>query len=323
MTRTTFKNAHGLTEPGHLSTARDMTTLGRHLLYDYPEYYNLFSRQSTYAGIKTVPNTNRRLLAAYKGADGIKTGYTRAAGFNLVASAKRGNERIIATVFGGKSSAWRNAKVAELLDLGFRRAPSRAPIRKPARPAYAGNAGLGGTQVARAIGAPQQSLRPVMRPGAGVAVQVASAVAETAAKNAPLIQDSIAEAIAAAQTTPTAPPVETADTRPALRPENLVLASTEPAAAEPEQEIVTRLSTSGGHLWGVNVGRFATRYEAEKVLLKTALSEMTTLEGSLRKVNQSSKGFEATFQGMTREQADLACRRLKARNVTCFMIGPS
>ena len=323
MTRTTFKNAHGLTEPGHLSTARDMTTLGRHLLYDYPEYYNLFSRQSTYAGIKTVPNTNRRLLAAYKGADGIKTGYTRAAGFNLVASAKRGNERIIATVFGGKSSAWRNAKVAELLDLGFRRAPSRAPIRKPARPAYAGNAGLGGTQVARAIGAPRQSLRPVMRPGAGVAVQVASAVAETAAKNAPLIQDSIAEAIAAAQTTPTAPPVETADTRPALRPENLVLASTEPAAAEPEQEIVTRLSTSGGHLWGVNVGRFATRYEAEKVLLKTALSEMTTLEGSLRKVNQSSKGFEATFQGMTREQADLACRRLKARNVTCFMIGPS
>ncbi|GAB4551994.1 MAG: D-alanyl-D-alanine carboxypeptidase family protein [Ruegeria sp.] len=323
MTRTTFKNAHGLTEPGHLSTARDMTTLGRHLLYDYPEYYNLFSRQSTYAGIKTVPNTNRRLLAAYKGADGIKTGYTRAAGFNLVASAKRGNERIIATVFGGKSSAWRNAKVAELLDLGFRRAPSRAPIRKPARPAYAGNAGLGATQVAGVIGAPRKSLRPVMRPGAGVAVQVASAVAETAAKNAPLIQDSIAEAIAAAQTTPTAPPVETADTRPALRPENLVLASTEPAAAEPAQEIVTRLSTSGGHLWGVNVGRFATRYEAEKVLLKTALSEMTTLEGSLRKVNQSSKGFEATFQGMTREQADLACRRLKARNVTCFMIGPS
>ncbi len=83
------------------------------------------------------------------------------------------------------------------------------------------------------------------------------------------------------------------------------------------------MSTSGGHLWGVIVGRYTTRYEAEKVLLKTALSEMTTLEGTLRKVNQSSRGFDATFQGMTREQADLACRRLKARNVTCFMIGPS
>ena len=90
MSRTTFRNAHGLTESGHLSTARDMTTLGRHLLYDFPQYYNLFSRTSTHAGIKTVNNTNRRLLAAYRGADGIKTGYTRAAGFNLVASAERG-----------------------------------------------------------------------------------------------------------------------------------------------------------------------------------------------------------------------------------------
>ncbi len=322
MSRTTFKNAHGLTESGHMSTARDMTTLGRHLLYDYPQYYNLFSRQSTNAGIKTVPNTNRRLLAAYKGADGIKTGYTRAAGFNLVASAKRKDERIIATVFGGKSGASRNAKVAELLDLGFRRAPSRAPIRRPARPAYAGNAGLGGTQVARLTGAPKTSLRPAMRPTA--TTQVASAVVDAADENRDRIKDGIAAAIAQADIAPTAPPVESSETRPALRPDNLVLASTQPAEQpEPEQEVVTRLSTSGGHLWGVNVGRYTTRYEAEKVLLKTALSEMTALDGTLRKVNQSSKGFEATFQGMTREQADLACRRLQARNVTCFMIGPS
>ncbi|MEO1110399.1 MAG: D-alanyl-D-alanine carboxypeptidase family protein [Pseudomonadota bacterium] len=322
MSRTTFKNAHGLTEAGHLSTARDMTTLGRHLLYDYPQYYNLFSRQSTNAGIKTVPNTNRRLLAAYRGADGIKTGYTRAAGFNLVASAKRKDERIIATVFGGKSGASRNAKVAELLDMGFRRAPSRAPIRKPGRPAYAGNSGLGGsTQVAAVSGAPKASLRPVIRP---VATQVASAVVETANQNRDRIQDGIAAAIAEADIAPTAPPVENSDTRPALRPENLTVAQAKPAEQpEPEQEVVTRLSTSGGHLWGVNVGRYTTRYEAEKILLKTALSEMTTLEGTLRKVSQSSKGFEATFQGMTREQADLACRRLQARNVTCFMIGPS
>ena len=85
MTRTTFKNAHGLTESGHMSTARDMTILGRHVLYDYPQYYNLFSRNATKAGKTTVYNTNRRLLGSYKGADGIKTGYTRAAGFNLVA----------------------------------------------------------------------------------------------------------------------------------------------------------------------------------------------------------------------------------------------
>ena len=317
MSRTTFKNAHGLTESGHLSTARDMTTLGRHLLYDYPQYYNLFSRQSTHAGIKTVPNTNRRLLAAYKGADGIKTGYTRAAGFNLVASARRKDERIIATVFGGKSGASRNARVAELLDMGFRRAPSRAPIRKPARPAYVGNNGLGGSAQVAQKGAPKSSLRPVLRPVA--AVQMAGVVAETAAKNGGRIQNGITAAIAAAD-------IAAAEntTRPEARSNDVILASVEPAQQpEPEQEVVTRLSTSGGHLWGVNVGRFITRYEAEKVLLKTALSEMTTLEDTLRKVNQSTLGFDATFQGMTREQADLACRRLQARNVTCFMIGPS
>jgi D-alanyl-D-alanine carboxypeptidase len=105
--------------------------------------------------------------------------------------------------------------------------------------------------------------------------------------------------------------------RPAARPKDLVLV---PAA--PETETVTRISTSGGRHWGVNVGRYTTRYKAERVLLKTALAEMATLDGSLRMVVRSTSGFDANFLGMTRETADLACRRLKARNVTCFMIGP-
>ena len=66
MTRSTFKNAHGLTEKGHLSTARDMTILGRHLLYDYPGYYPMFKRKTTNA-TKKVRNTNRKFLAAYRG----------------------------------------------------------------------------------------------------------------------------------------------------------------------------------------------------------------------------------------------------------------
>ena len=76
MTNTTFRNANGLTRAGHMSTARDMATLGRRLVYDFPQYYNIFGRTSTSAGIATVRNTNRRVLEAYQGADGIKTGYT-------------------------------------------------------------------------------------------------------------------------------------------------------------------------------------------------------------------------------------------------------
>lgn len=339
MTRTTFKNAHGLTENGHMSTARDMTILGRHMLYDYPEYYNLFSRTSTHAGIKTVANTNRRLLGSYRGADGIKTGYTRAAGFNLVASAKRGDERIIATVFGGKSSATRNARVAELLDMGFKRAPSYAKLRKPARPAYLGNQGTqyasatsgGSGKTIRVSSVVKTSLRPSLRPAAQTAeVQVAEAPAldQEALKDS--IDAALAEASVVAATSdlvipasaPAPKPQLAAFTgpRPIARPASLGVTE---AAAAPEPQVVTRLSTSGGRHWGINVGLFTTRYSAEKTLLRTALAEMETLDGSLRKVAKTPRGFEANFLGMTQEGAALACRRLQARNQTCETLGPS
>ncbi|WCQ97972.1 serine hydrolase [Paracoccus aestuarii] len=134
MNNTQFRNAHGLTQQGHYSTAHDMSILGRHLFYDFPQYYNLFSRRSADAGIAQVASTNRRFLDAYQGADGIKTGYTRAAGFNLTASAQRGNKRLIATVFGGTSTAHRNQVMAELLDSSFPRIPDRVREVRPQRP---------------------------------------------------------------------------------------------------------------------------------------------------------------------------------------------
>ncbi|RMF16655.1 MAG: D-alanyl-D-alanine carboxypeptidase, partial [Alphaproteobacteria bacterium] len=87
--------------------------------------------------------------------------------------------------------------------------------------------------------------------------------------------------------------------------------------------VVTRISTSGGQLWGVNIGRYSTRYRAEQVLLRTALSDIGALGEALRKVVQTSRGFEANFVGMTREAADLACRRLTARGVSCETFGPA
>lgn len=154
MQNTTFLNPHGLTQTGHMSTARDMTILGRQLYFDYPQYYNIFSRRSDHAGVATVPNTNRRFLDAYAGADGIKTGFTRAAGFNLTASAKRGDKHIIATMFGGSSTAARNAHVAELLDIGFSRAATRVATRAPRTPAYQGR---GAVAVAQAPAAPPRN----------------------------------------------------------------------------------------------------------------------------------------------------------------------
>lgn len=334
MTRTTFKNMHGLTEAGHLSTARDMTIMGRHLLYDFPQYYNLFSRITADAGVRKVSHTNRRFLNSYKGADGIKTGYTRAAGFNLTASAERGNERIIVTVFGGKSTTSRNAKVAELMDLGFRRAPSNAPLRKPQKPVFAdletapsvntGSTSGGAGKTIRLVGAVKTSKRPQLRPGTSAPVLVAAATPPPVSDAD--ITAALKEAVStAAATPPPAPAPEVtlaaanASIRPALRPRTQAAPQKKRVI---EQEVVTRVSTSGGRHWGVNVGRYPSRYAAEKVLLKTALAEMATLDGTLRKVVRRPQGFDANFLGMTRESADLACRRLAARNVSCFMIGP-
>lgn len=322
MTRTTFKNAHGLTQSGHLSTARDMTILGRHVFFDYPQYYNLFARKSTDAGVRTVRHTNRRFLSDYAGADGIKTGYTRAAGFNLTASAERGGERIIATIFGGNSTASRNARMAELLNMGFSRAPSQVALRPPARPAYVGNADVRvvnnavpsvetrGKAVRNGSAAVTISLRPVTRPGSGPAVPPGMALA---AAGADVDIDAVIATIQNGGATPVTPEVAQptiADLRDAPTPAQ-------------DAEVITRLSTSGQALWGISLGHFPNQFAAEKVLLRTALSEIGTLDGADRRVERRSQGFEALFNGLTEDQATLACRRLQARQMTCLPVEPS
>ncbi|WP_172299696.1 serine hydrolase [Pseudoruegeria sp. HB172150] len=374
MTRTTFKNAHGLTEEGHLSTARDMTLLGRHLFFDYPEYYNLFSRMTTDAGMREVANTNRRFLGSYKGADGIKTGYTRAAGFNLVASAERGSERIIATMFGGRSSAQRNEQVSKLLDLGFKRAPTRVALRKPAKPAYdssfreyaAYEEEGGAGKTIRLIKAPSKSPFPVLRPGPASVEppeEMLVAMAETIAETVTAVTATVAKTPPALPETALAPPPMKPDFQPVSnvgidagvevamadvasdvipegdvveevtenevafapvpRPDELMEHVEEAGDADEAPVVVERLSTSGDRHWGINVGRYPTEFQAERVLLQTALTELGTLDEALRKVKRSSQGFDANFVGMTQDGAALACRRLVARNIECATLGPA
>ncbi|MCV2863458.1 serine hydrolase [Defluviimonas sp. WL0075] len=469
MSKTSFRNANGLTAEGHLSTAHDMTMLGRHLFFDFPQYYNLFSRRWADAGVAKVASTNRRFLEAYEGADGIKTGYTVAAGFNLVASAQRGNKRIIATVFGGTSTAQRNERVAQLLDIGFGKAPNRAVVQKPAAPNYAvadGGEPGGAGKIIRLSGAVKTARKPIARPVPGAApaappeelllamqenidsvleavqsadappapapaeiAQAAIAALETVAVPTPpegtpqpVARPAAVETVALAAAEPAAPepaaeaPQDTAEAapveepavilaaaaltddiqRPVARPgaaepaETVVVAAAEeapveastpelppetvaaadapevldlpavataveettvaaldtpretmtpiaralpervilaaadaapPDAAEP-LEIVTRVSTSGGRQWAINVGNYPSRYEAERRLLQTALMEMNTLDEALRKVVPRRGGFDANFVGMTEETAQLACRRLVARNADCEVVAP-
>ena len=133
MKRTQFRNASGLPNRGQLSTARDMSKLAQALLRDFPGYYKYFSTKSfTYAG-RTYRNHNK-LLKNYQGTDGIKTGYIRASGFNLVASVKRNDRRLIAVVFGGRTSRSRDKHIKKLLDRSFKKLAELRIARTPPVP---------------------------------------------------------------------------------------------------------------------------------------------------------------------------------------------
>ncbi len=127
MSRTTFVNASGLPDDRQITTARDMATLGEALREHYPQYYAYFSTPSFVYGGHRIANHNN-LLGKVDGVDGIKTGYTRASGYNLVASVKRSNREIIAVVIGGETSKWRDQHTAYLIDKYLPRPP---PARVP------------------------------------------------------------------------------------------------------------------------------------------------------------------------------------------------
>lgn len=114
MKKTTFKNASGLPNKGQRTTARDMAQLGMAIQDRFPKYYKYFSTRSfSYKG-KKYRNHNR-LLGSVKGVDGIKTGYIRASGFNLVTSVKQRNRHIVAVVMGGRTGRSRDAHMKDLI----------------------------------------------------------------------------------------------------------------------------------------------------------------------------------------------------------------
>ncbi len=120
MSNTHFANASGLPNPDNLTTARDLATLARALYRDFPKEYPWFATEEySFRGVSYA--NHNHLMSSFAGMDGIKTGYIRASGFNLAASAVRGGRRLIAVVMGGDSAHSRDMKMASLLDEAFTR----------------------------------------------------------------------------------------------------------------------------------------------------------------------------------------------------------
>jgi len=126
MKGTAYKNPEGLTEPGHYTTARDLSTLSQRLMHDFPEYMHYFAiKQYRYEGTpKSNANNRNVLLFRDPTVDGLKTGHTASAGYCLVATAKRnfpqvGDRQMIAVVLGAASDNARSNETQKLLNWGY------------------------------------------------------------------------------------------------------------------------------------------------------------------------------------------------------------
>jgi D-alanyl-D-alanine carboxypeptidase len=163
MTETRFANASGLPDTRHRTTARDMAILSQALWRDFPEHYHVFQTPS-FAWRRGSGRNHNRLLGQVEGVDGIKTGYTRASGFNLATMAERSNRRVIVVVLGGESSTARDAQVAYLVEGAFeefarREGPNTAtyasfPMRRLDMPYTPGASIVAGTLTGSADGRP-------------------------------------------------------------------------------------------------------------------------------------------------------------------------
>ena len=173
MSKTTFRNASGLPDPDQWTTARDMATLGRRLVHDFPEHYRYFGTPSFRYRGKVIP-THDHMLETYPGADGIKTGYTEASGFNLVTSAVRGGVRLVGVVMGAQRAGERDLHMASLLNQAYERLDIAAPGKVKSRD------GTSGGVISTAQAAPMPSRLRTAR----WSVQVGAFASESAARQA-------------------------------------------------------------------------------------------------------------------------------------------
>jgi D-alanyl-D-alanine carboxypeptidase len=259
MSRTTYRNASGLPDDDQITTARDQALLGRAVQERFPRYYRYFSTPSfTYRG-ESMRNHNH-LLGRVEGVDGIKTGYTRASGFNLVTSVSRDNRHIVAVVLGGSSAAARDTRMRGLISQYFAEASSRrtatmvaegtapaapAEPRAPARPAQVAAAG-GAYALASAASVPAPppaAAAPVQ--GALMVASKPHVVAGSSEPLKPIAVKTIKVKLAGVETAALAPsatmiavPEETGSNPPAPK-----AAAPQPAAAAPPAPAAPAWST--------------------------------------------------------------------------------
>ncbi len=307
MRSTTFRNASGLPNPGQMTTARDMATLARALIRDFPQYYHFFStREFTFQG--TTIATHNHVLVNYRGADGLKTGYIHAAGYNLVTSAVRNGRRLIGVVLGGRSGGQRDRAMMRLLDSGF---ATRATIRE-ARYTPPAAAIPAASAPAPAAAIPVTSA-PVP---AAAATPVAAAPAAAAPNPAQPFLPAVP--VLAVNEAPLDDVVEGGD-KPVAR---IARPQTAPALAMVDGNDSDEMRTSG---WGIQVGAYSHAAQARAAALraKRSIAGLRRATVSIaRSHTHHSTIYRARLTGISAGEARAACGKIHRKRSECVVLNP-
>lgn len=306
MRSTRFRNASGLPNSKQITTARDMAVLGRRLVQDFPQYFDYFATKSFAWNGKTY-STHNSLIKNYNGADGLKTGYTRRSGFNLVTTAERGGQRLIGVVLGGRSSYTRDKHMREIMDEAFAKI-----AKKP-------------TLIAALH---RETPAPRLKPTLLARLAEAAPPAPTLAGNEALRRELLTAASfmnADAPADADAPDelgalIAATDTDDFNEFERTRMASLNPDASyvgEGDRTVMSEFS------WGVQIGAYSSKALAQKELeaaafkggmadrdravLPTPLEDGTTL-------------YRARFMELSEIEAAAACAGLKDKGVQCFVV---
>jgi D-alanyl-D-alanine carboxypeptidase len=354
MSRTIYRNASGLPDDEQVTTAREQALLGIAIQERFPRYYRYFSLTSfSYRG-RAMRNHNK-LLGRVNGVDGIKTGYTRASGFNLTTSMHRGDRHIVAVVLGGSSGAQRDARMRSLIEghialasttrTATKIAAAPASEESRAKPKLAAAASVPATTPPAAqpvtgatnIGS-TDPIKPVpvktlvvklAPPKTAPAIRTEPARPEPlAAKPAPMQTASLGavsvpEPQAASPAPAQAPP-------PGARPGILgvlpvaVSAAGKaivPAASAAEPKALPATARSG---WAIQIGAFEAEAEARQRLTAAQSKAGNVLKKADGYTERTTKGektyYRARFAGFDRDQAEAACRQLKRSDIACMAL---
>lgn len=345
MTRTTYRNANGLPNTAQMTTARDQARLGMALRQHFPQYYGYFSIRSFNFGKQTIGNHNR-LVGTVRGVDGIKTGYTRAAGSNLATSAQLDGRSIVAVVLGGRSSAARDATMRKLVADYLPEASRGGNSNLIAQAAPAAPAPSAPVRSAPAVAATQSDVRQMAAldlppsgplPGARYGEQQVAAVAPAAAtayaaepEQKKVITQAMNSAMAGVSAVPTpAPEYMPARTEEAVAHragrstvDDVTTASTKVSAvsAKATQTAAASIASNG---WVIQIGASPNQKQAQD-LLQNAQDKGGKVLRSAKPFtvafsNNGEQIYRARFGGFDDQKTAIdACNVLKKKGISCW-----